>query len=32
KKIVGLEGYELKVTKRIPITIPPNKNNKKYPN
>ncbi|MBA7674369.1 Riboflavin biosynthesis protein RibBA [subsurface metagenome] len=30
KKIVGLEGYELKVTKRIPITIPPNKNNKKY--
>lgn len=30
KKIVGLEGHELKVTKRIPITIPPNKNNKKY--
>lgn len=30
KKIVGLEGYGLKVTKRIPITIPPNKNNKKY--
>jgi 3,4-dihydroxy 2-butanone 4-phosphate synthase/GTP cyclohydrolase II len=30
RKIVGLEGYGLKVTKRIPITIPPNKNNKKY--
>jgi len=30
KKIVGLEGYGLKVTKRIPIIIPPNRNNKKY--
>jgi len=30
KKIVGLEGYGLKVTKRISIVIPPNKNNKKY--
>ncbi len=30
RKIVGLEGYGLKVTKRIPIAIPPNKNNKKY--
>lgn len=30
RKIVGLEGYGLKITKRIPITIPPNKNNKKY--
>jgi 3,4-dihydroxy 2-butanone 4-phosphate synthase/GTP cyclohydrolase II len=30
RKIVGLEGYGLKVTKRIPITIPPNKNNEKY--
>jgi 3,4-dihydroxy 2-butanone 4-phosphate synthase/GTP cyclohydrolase II len=30
RKIVGLEGYGLKVTKRVPITIPPNKNNKKY--
>jgi 3,4-dihydroxy 2-butanone 4-phosphate synthase/GTP cyclohydrolase II len=30
RKIVGLEGYGLKVTKRIPITITPNKNNKKY--
>jgi 3,4-dihydroxy 2-butanone 4-phosphate synthase/GTP cyclohydrolase II len=30
KKIVGLEGYGLKITKRIPLAIPPNKNNKKY--
>jgi 3,4-dihydroxy 2-butanone 4-phosphate synthase/GTP cyclohydrolase II len=30
KKIVGLEGYGLKITKRIPIAIPPNKDNKRY--
>jgi len=30
KKIVGLEGHGLKITKRIPIAIPPNKNNKRY--
>ncbi len=30
RKIVGLEGYGLKITKRIPLTVPPNKNNKKY--
>ncbi len=30
KKIVGLEGYGLKIAKRIPIKIIPNKNNKKY--
>lgn len=30
KKIIGLSGYGLKVTKRIPIEIPPNKANKKY--
>lgn len=30
RKIVGLEGYGLKITKRIPLTIPPNKNNKRY--
>ena len=30
KKIVGLEGYGLKITKRISIKIAPNKNNKKY--
>jgi len=32
KKIVGLEGYGLNITKRIPIKIPPNKNNKRYLN
>lgn len=30
KKIIGLSGYGLKVTKRIPIEIPPSKENKKY--
>jgi 3,4-dihydroxy 2-butanone 4-phosphate synthase / GTP cyclohydrolase II len=30
KKIVGLEGYGLKVTERVPIEIPPNPNNEKY--
>lgn len=30
KKIIGLSGYGLKVTKRIPIEIPPNKENKEY--
>jgi 3,4-dihydroxy 2-butanone 4-phosphate synthase/GTP cyclohydrolase II len=30
RKIVGLEGYGLKITKKIPIIIPPNENNKKY--
>jgi 3,4-dihydroxy 2-butanone 4-phosphate synthase / GTP cyclohydrolase II len=30
RKIVGLEGYGLKITRRIPLTVPPNENNKKY--
>jgi len=30
KKIVGLEGYGLKITERIPIKIIPNKANKRY--
>lgn len=30
KKIVGLEGYGLEVTERIPIEIEPNKLNQKY--
>jgi len=30
KKITGLEEYGLKITRRIPLSIPPNKNNKKY--
>lgn len=30
KKIIGLKGYGLKITKRVPIQIRPNKQNKKY--
>ena len=30
KKIVGLEGYNLKVTGRVPLQIPPNKHNARY--
>jgi 3,4-dihydroxy 2-butanone 4-phosphate synthase/GTP cyclohydrolase II len=30
KKIVGLEGYGLKIAKRIPVEISPTKANKKY--
>lgn len=30
KKIIGLSGYGLKVTRRIPIEISPTKENKKY--
>jgi len=30
KKIIGLEGYGLKITERIPIEIPANPVNKKY--
>ena len=30
KKIIGLEGYGLKVTERVPIQILPNAHNKKY--
>lgn len=30
KKIVGLEGYGLKITRRIPLTVKPNKNNIRY--
>ena len=32
KKIVGLEGYGLKVTERVPIQIKPTRHNKKYLN
>lgn len=31
-KIVGLEGYGLKINQRIPLVIPPNKHNEKYLN
>jgi 3,4-dihydroxy 2-butanone 4-phosphate synthase/GTP cyclohydrolase II len=30
KKIIGLQGYNLKVVERVPIEIPPNPVNKKY--
>ena len=30
KKIVGLQGYNLKVTGRVPLQIPPNKHNTHY--
>jgi len=30
KKIVGLEGYGLKVVARVPIQIPANPHNKRY--
>jgi len=30
KKIVGIEGYNLKVTGRVPLQIPPNKHNARY--
>lgn len=30
KKIIGLEGYGLKITKRVPIEIKPNRINRKY--
>jgi 3,4-dihydroxy 2-butanone 4-phosphate synthase/GTP cyclohydrolase II len=30
KKVVGLEGYGLKITARVPLEIKPNEHNKKY--
>jgi len=30
KKIVGLEGYGLKITERVPIEIPPHEENMAY--
>lgn len=30
RKIIGLEGYGLKIVERIPIVIPPHKDNEKY--
>ncbi len=30
KKIIGLEGYDIEITERIPIEIPSNPKNKKY--
>ena len=30
RKIIGLEGYGLKITKTTPLKVQPNKHNKKY--
>ena len=30
RKIVGIEGYGLKVVERIPLEIRPGRNNRKY--
>ncbi|MCK5595790.1 GTP cyclohydrolase II, partial [bacterium] len=30
KKVIGLQGYGLKITERIPIEVEPNNENKKY--
>ncbi|MFP3867751.1 MAG: bifunctional 3,4-dihydroxy-2-butanone-4-phosphate synthase/GTP cyclohydrolase II [Desulfobacteraceae bacterium] len=30
KKIIGLEGYGLKVVERVPLEVPPNRENAKY--
>ncbi len=30
RKVIGLKGYGLEIVERIPIEIPPNKNNEKY--
>ncbi|MFN3872687.1 MAG: bifunctional 3,4-dihydroxy-2-butanone-4-phosphate synthase/GTP cyclohydrolase II [Ignavibacterium sp.] len=30
KKVIGLKGYGLEIVERVPIEIPPNKNNQKY--
>lgn len=30
KKIIGLEGYGLQVVERVPLEVPPNRENKKY--
>jgi 3,4-dihydroxy 2-butanone 4-phosphate synthase/GTP cyclohydrolase II len=30
RKIIGLEGYGLKVCERVPVEVPPNKASRKY--
>ena len=30
KKVIGLKGYGLEIVERVPIEIPPNKNNERY--
>jgi 3,4-dihydroxy 2-butanone 4-phosphate synthase/GTP cyclohydrolase II len=30
RKVVGLDGYDLRIVERVPIQIPPNESNRKY--
>jgi 3,4-dihydroxy 2-butanone 4-phosphate synthase/GTP cyclohydrolase II len=30
KKVIGLDGYGLRITERVPIQIPPNQQNREY--
>jgi 3,4-dihydroxy 2-butanone 4-phosphate synthase / GTP cyclohydrolase II len=30
RKVVGLDGYGLRIVERVPIQIPPNENNARY--
>jgi 3,4-dihydroxy 2-butanone 4-phosphate synthase/GTP cyclohydrolase II len=30
RKVVGLDGYGLRIVERVPIQIPPNENNQNY--
>ena len=30
KKLIGLEGHDLKISERIPVKIKPTKHNEKY--
>jgi 3,4-dihydroxy 2-butanone 4-phosphate synthase/GTP cyclohydrolase II len=30
KKVVGLDGYDLRIVERVPIVIPPNQKNRRY--
>jgi 3,4-dihydroxy 2-butanone 4-phosphate synthase/GTP cyclohydrolase II len=30
KKVVGLEGYDLRIVERVPIQVPPNESNRRY--
>ena len=30
QKIVGIDGYGLKIVERVPVVIPPKENNRRY--
>jgi 3,4-dihydroxy 2-butanone 4-phosphate synthase / GTP cyclohydrolase II len=30
RKVVGLEGYDLRIVERVPIQVPANESNKRY--